>query len=95
MTSTCLVHGMVATGDGITQNLGKPLQAAKLEALAKSYKECTWSMLGAKVMAGSWQGHGVTSYNQDAGLSNSESVKAHKIKNKKNAPEREGERQKL
>ena len=76
MTSACLVHGMVATGDGIPQNLGKPLQVAKLETLAKSYKECAWSMLGTKVMAGSW-----SDIIQDAGLSNSESVKAHKTKN--------------
>ena len=97
MTSTCLVHGMVATGDGIPQNLGKPLQVAKLETLAKSYKECAWSMLGTKVMAGSWQGHGrvmAGSWSdiiQDAGLSTTESVTAHKTKNKKNAPERERE----
>ena len=37
-----------------------------------------------RVMAGSW-----SDIIQDAGLSNSESVKAHKTKNKKNAPERE------
>jgi hypothetical protein len=37
-------------------------------------------------MAGSW-----SDIIQDAGLSNSESVKAHKTKNKKNAPERERE----